>query len=415
MCEVPAQNNSLSRYGMPVQLLELLKLFDGLRETKEVIDYYLTQHPGDLTEDKIEKLINTFFVPKTLLIDKNDSTPLPRPSATPNSYLYIKARLLSHKAVVPVARLLSPLFKKTIVIAWLPVFIAAHFVFYVRAVSSYDFNVNNLAGPDLFVVIVVTIAASMFHELGHASALIFYGCKRTEIGVGIYLVFPVLYTDVSECWRLRSKQRAVVDIAGIYFHLISLVVLLIVWEITRIPSLLFCFFFIDATIASSLNPFLRMDGYWMVTDLFGISNLQKHSLALLKNHALKIVFPNRKRIAPRLNLTPTATTALGVYSVVSAAFFLYIFKILFFQLVFNLIPAYPNLLLNLWEVVQAHPTNVMKIVGKLFETLWKTAVLFGFSMVLYRVFFLRPLRALLHLEKKNVIDRLRLKWRADYN
>ena len=47
-------------------------------------------------------------------------------------------------------------------------------------------------------LLVFMLASSFFHELGHASACKYFGVCHGGIGFGLYLNFPVLYTDVTE-------------------------------------------------------------------------------------------------------------------------------------------------------------------------------------------------------------------------
>ena len=58
-------------------------------------------------------------------------------------------------------------------------------------------NAFGMAGLLIFMLV-----SSFFHELGHASACKYCGVKHGSIGLGLYLNFPVLYTDVTEIWKL---------------------------------------------------------------------------------------------------------------------------------------------------------------------------------------------------------------------
>ena len=70
------------------------------------------------------------------------------------------------------------------------------------------------------------LGSSFFHELGHASACKYFGIQHGGIGFGLYLNFPVLYTDVTEVWKLKRGQRCVVNLAGVYFQSYWLILLL---------------------------------------------------------------------------------------------------------------------------------------------------------------------------------------------
>ena len=64
-------------------------------------------------------------------------------------------------------------------------------------------------------LLVFMVVSSLFHELGHASACKHFGIRHGGIGFGLYLNFPVLYTDVTEVWRLRRADRCIVNLGGV--------------------------------------------------------------------------------------------------------------------------------------------------------------------------------------------------------
>ena len=76
------------------------------------------------------------------------------------------------------------------------------------------------------------LASSFFHELGHASACKYFGVRHGGVGFGLYLTFPVLYTDVTEIWKLNRRQRCVVNWAGVYFQSYGLILLLVAFFVT---------------------------------------------------------------------------------------------------------------------------------------------------------------------------------------
>lgn len=385
LCEVP-KGEATSRYAIPAVLVDFLRSFDGMRELEEAITVYQRLHPEKYSADQLEKLVNSFFLPKGLLIDpQNPSLPTDNVS-TRKSFLYLKLRLVPAKIVDRVTPFLSWLFNRWVFIAWLPVIIATHLIFYLWVVPSHPFNLNDLTGVQVISIMLLATIPAFIHEWGHASAFTHYGCKKAEIGWGLYLYFFVFYTDVSEAWKLNRKQRAMIDVAGIYFQSFSLVVILLLYWWLEWPLLLFCFFIVDLEIAGSMNPFLRMDGYWLMADLFGIVNLRQQSLAVLKSALLKLTRPllgSRTEI-PALKLSRTASIALITYVVLGSAFFLYLYKIMLSQVIYYLIPAYPHALSAFWESLRASPTSLILILSNLLEVLWRSLVLLGLAIFTYR-------------------------------
>lgn len=125
------------------------------------------------------------------------------------------------------------------------------------------------------------LASSFFHELGHASACKYFGLQHGGIGLGVYLTFPVLYTDVTEAWRLNRKERCIVNIAGVYFQCYWLNLLLVVFLLTGNDMLRYLILIMNIGFLMTLNPFLKFDGYWIASDILGIPNLHARSEEVL--------------------------------------------------------------------------------------------------------------------------------------
>jgi putative peptide zinc metalloprotease protein len=384
ICEVPAEKDSSLRYAIPAELLGLLKLFDGSRQTAEVVADYNRESSASYTPEKLEHLIENFLLPKTLLVSGNAPVVLPPSPPSRVPYLYAQVRLIPNRIVYPVARCFGWLFRTPLLLALLPVFVAAHLWFYLGLAPHSNPNIDKVTGAQFFGVTIITILGALIHETGHASALVSNGCKRTEIGIGLYLYFPVLYTDVSEAWRLSRGQRAMIDVGGIYFQGIFLLLLISLFRVTAWPTLLYSIFLINMSIARTLSPFLRMDGYWLVSDLFGISNLRKQSLKLLKYYALRLLRPRRAPTAPPLNLSPRARAVLCVYTLLCSVFFIWFCAVMYYQAAFYLIPNYPQYVFAVWQAVSGRPVFITAVFHAVFELLWRTTILFGLFFFLFR-------------------------------
>ena len=125
---------------------------------------------------------------------------------------------------------------------------------------------------------VFMLLSSFFHELGHASACKYFGLHHGGIGFGLYLNFPVLYTDVTEVWKLNRMQRCVVNIAGVYFQSYWLLALLIAFLLTNNDMLRYLILTMNLSFLMTLNPFFKFDGYWIASDILGVPNLRARSL-----------------------------------------------------------------------------------------------------------------------------------------
>ena len=408
LCEV-RHGGATSRYAIPVVLVDFLNSFNGTRELEEAITVFQRLHPGKYSADKLEGLVKGFFLPKGLLVDPENLDVPARESSPRKSFLYLKIRLVPANLVNRVTPLVSWLFNKWIFTACWTLILAIHLIFYFVILPSHPFNLNSLSGPQVIFIMLLATIPAFIHEWGHASAFAHYGCRNAEIGWGLYIYFFVFYTDVSEAWKLNRKQRAMIDISGIYFQSLSLAPLLLLYWWLESPILLYCFFVVDLSIAGSLNPFLRMDGYWLMADLFGIVNLRDQSLAVIRSALAKLTRPIiRAQSPPVLNLSHRASTALIAYVLLGSVFFLYLYLIMFQQVIYYLVPAYPQAWIIFWRSLSQRPPGIVLILSNLLEILWRSLVLLGLMIFTFRAVRLlwKYLQSALRVLTTRLIDRL---------
>jgi putative peptide zinc metalloprotease protein len=384
VCELPTkQPNSPVRYLVPVDLVALLRLFNGSTETDLIIREYITSHK-QYSAEKLNSLVHQYFVPKGLLLPGGAEFCPPATAARRQSYMYLRKTLLSANFVAFLSKPVSWLFQWRVVLALIPLFVATQIFYFSRIFSNYHFNLNSVTGIDFALLMLITSGLGLFHELGHAAALNHFGHRRASIGWGLYLSLTVFYADLSDAWRLKRLDRALVDIGGIYFHLITLMFLLAFILLFHFPVLVYCFFFVDIQIAGALNPFLRMDGYWLVSDLFGIADLRREC-ALLLEHLLWRLFRIPAKHGSFTQLSERHRVFLIVYLLCGGAFGIYLYEVLFAQLAFIVLPGYPKLLVEFWRLSNTHPVQILTLMNLAGAVIFRGLMLYGFFRMIYRL------------------------------
>jgi len=121
--------------------------------------------------------------------------------------------------------------------------------------------------------IPLAICSCIAHELGHASACGKFGLKAGSIGFGFYLFMPVFYADVSNTWSLSPRKRIIINIAGMYFQLLISCLLVLIYLFTSNEWMLYASLVNIISFLPNLNPFVRYDGYWILSDLLGMNNI----------------------------------------------------------------------------------------------------------------------------------------------
>ena len=133
----------------------------------------------------------------------------------------------------------------------------------------------------LFALVVVV--TKILHELGHAISAYRQRCECHEIGILLLAGLPSLYCDVSDAWMLPTRwQRIGVSLAGIWIEALVAALAYVVWS-TSVPGLIHAIslnLMIVCSVGTLLfnaNPLVRYDGYYVLMDLSGISNLGQRS------------------------------------------------------------------------------------------------------------------------------------------
>jgi putative peptide zinc metalloprotease protein len=140
--------------------------------------------------------------------------------------------------------------------------------------------------PQLVVLITaLTIVAGVFHETGHATAARFGGARPGAMGAGVYLVWPVFYTDVTDSYRLSRAGRLRVDLGGVYFNVLFMLGTAAAYQLTGFRPLLVFLMLLELETLAQFLPFVRLDGYYVVSDLAGVPNL----FAYLKPTMVRLV------------------------------------------------------------------------------------------------------------------------------
>ncbi len=150
------------------------------------------------------------------------------------------------------------------------------------------------AAPDFVVAYLLFFLSLIVHEFGHAAAAVRFGRRPGPIGFTLYLTFPALFSDVSHAWSLKRWQRVVIDGGGSYLQLIVMAGYIALYAGTHWAPLHIAVLMILGVTLFNLNPIFKFDGYWIVADLLGVTNLSQQSTRLLRA-AWSAIVTGRKR------------------------------------------------------------------------------------------------------------------------
>lgn len=236
----------------------------------------------------------------------------------------ISTKLIGSKHLTKITSKLTFLFNKQLMIMCLLLFIVLHFL---ALPTAFNTKFSYIPEQQYIYFVVLFFLSFIIHEIGHATACKRFGQNHGAIGIGIYFIFPVFYADVTNAWKFKRKERAVVDIGGLYFQaiLLSFIDLFVLHNGSPLASNLV--WFITFTMLHTLNPFFKFDGYWLLSDLSGITNLHDKVKNVLFSYSRAILGGEKFGV-----YTKKERFILIPYSFLSLLFAVYFITFLFNQL-----------------------------------------------------------------------------------
>ncbi|MEQ1716566.1 MAG: HlyD family efflux transporter periplasmic adaptor subunit, partial [Hyphomicrobium sp.] len=187
------------------------------------------------------------------------------------------------KATLPIVQ---PLFSRTAGIALILIWIVGLYF----ASRQWDLFVATfldfLTFDGAIVYGVTLLVVKALHELGHAYTAARAGVRVNTMGIAFMVLTPILYTDVTDAWRLSDKRsKLAIDAAGVVVELALAGVALFAWAFLPEGALRSAAFVTATTsliagLAINLNPLMRFDGYHLLADTWQVPNLQSRSNAL---------------------------------------------------------------------------------------------------------------------------------------
>ncbi|GAA6140187.1 HlyD family efflux transporter periplasmic adaptor subunit [Hydrogenophaga sp. 5NK40-0174] len=204
--------------------------------------------------------------------------------------------------------------------------------------------VDNLSLSGVLGYGVALVFAKTCHELGHALAATRYGVRVAHMGVAFLVMFPMLYTDTGESWRLKdNRQRLRIASAGMAVELALAGLSTFLWSITSDGPLRNGLFFLATTswvmtLLINASPFMRFDGYFIASDILDMPNLHQRSSAMAQTWLRRALLgfgddwpetvPDAKRKALITFALTTWIYRLVVFLGIAALVYYFFFKVL---------------------------------------------------------------------------------------
>ncbi len=295
-------------FSLPRAEAFLLAQLDG-RQTADAICAAFQQEFGEsLAAEDLDQFLEVAFAqnllqPDTALAPTPAAAPdMPSPpAATPQrgvSPLRLAARVLYfRRSVFDPDRLFTWLAPKiafiwTAAFVWgsLAVIVLAGFLLWQHWTEYREYLPEAVRWETVALAWVILFLFTTAHEFAHGLTCKHYGGEVHEVGFLLMFFMPCFYCNVSDAWLIRERSRRIwVTLAGGYCDLCAWALAVLVWRLLLPHSLPYRITWLVMSICGgrvllNLNPLVRLDGYYIASDLLGIPNLRMRSLAHVAAH-----------------------------------------------------------------------------------------------------------------------------------
>src|SRR3954468_7233155 len=257
---------------LPKLLYQLAEQVDGQRDLDAIAEALSHAIGRGVTGDMVKMLADEQLRPLGVLAAADGSSPQVE-KADPLLALKFKTAVVPEGFTRALTTIFKPLFLPPLVLA-----VVAGLV----ALDGWLLFVHGIAAPLraaiyqpalLLALLGCVVVATAFHEIGHATACRYGGAKPGVMGVGIYVVWPAFYTDITDSYRLGRGGRLRPHPGGVYFTAIFALVCAGGYFATGFEPLLLVVLVQNFAILQQLLPLLRLDGYYIISDLTRVPDM----------------------------------------------------------------------------------------------------------------------------------------------
>src|SRR5271163_3361501 len=341
------ETNSYNRYGATEY--GVLELCDGTRTAAEISDTLTELHPDSpLSEaevleflDSIEPALWERSVGEKNLAVLERIRDERKGRVEQSSVLYMSFKAWdSDKTLTKIDPYLSWMFTPGFVVFSIGVFIAACYLLAsdwtrVQQDTSALYNFSDKSAYDIWMFWILLMILGGIHEFGHGLTCKHYGGEVHQMGFLLIYFTPAFFTDTTDILLFKTgAPRQWVIFAGIWIELVICGLAALAWHFTPPGSLTNDFFYKMMLLSGiqgalvNLNPLIKADGYYALSQFLKIDNLREESFDYLRAWVQKYI------LRRDLDLPPSSKRQRRVFFLFGLSAIVYSSSLLVIMLVF---------------------------------------------------------------------------------
>ncbi len=276
---------------------ECLSRFHQYDNANDLIAAVNAQTTLTIDADDIQNLLQ-FLATRGLLEGKlntpMDDTDKPLWHRVMHGYLYFTIPLFKPQAFLDkTIHIVRPIFSQQLRNIMMIILAFAVLITLPRIDEFFASFTNLFTMEGAILTAFIFTAIKIIHELAHAYMAKIHDVPVPHMGLAFIVLYPIFYTEATGAWRLTDKHaRMAIGLAGVRLELYIAAFALIAWHFLD-PGLgqMTAFIIVTVSLVGSLlinlNPLMRFDGYYVLSDYVGIENLHSVALDYARHHLRK--------------------------------------------------------------------------------------------------------------------------------
>lgn len=282
---IPSQNEYVLNYQDKYFKIETLlyKILLLGQTSKNINELHTNLNAPDISMDDLNTVINKKIIP--VFEQKKEE----KPEEQQSNY-WLKFELLNSDWTTKISKPFATIYGRLFYLVF-GILLAANIggIYQLHVFSKGISLIEVKYMPIYYIGLLMII---FLHEIGHAAASIKSGIFPRGIGLGFYTIMPVMYTDLTDTWRVGKKEKIKINLGGLYIQMILNSGLFFLAHFTGSDSfahvVAYNLMFTNTVIMLlNLIPFLKFDGYWILSDLLSIPDLMERSNKTVKGIFVK--------------------------------------------------------------------------------------------------------------------------------